>query len=48
MDSPMLNSPNCMFVITHVRSNIGLQFVISQIWGWKITHVWPTFEPLYS
>jgi len=34
MDSPKLNSPKYN-VITHVRSSMGLQFVITRIWGWK-------------
>jgi len=45
MDSLKLNSLKYN-VITHIRSSIGLQFAISSIWGWKITHAWPNFEPL--
>jgi len=37
MDSLKLISPNC-YVKTRVRSRIGLQFIISWIWSWKITH----------
>jgi len=45
MDSLKPISPNC-YVTTHVKSRIGLQFVIFRIRGWKITYAWPNFEPL--
>jgi len=45
MDRPTLNLPKYI-VITHARSSMGLQFVISWIWSWKITHAWPNFDPL--
>jgi len=47
---PLISIPHnllrgCVFETIFMQMD-SLKLIISWIWGWKITHAWPNFEPI--